>query len=71
MGTAKCFSFHCVIGLLRADGDSVVIWIRSRLWNSTFLEVIINNYNNVKRILSLWLSLLRGLYDIFTCINFS
>jgi len=35
--TARCFTFHCDIGELAQPG-SITIKIRSRLWNSTFLE---------------------------------
>ncbi|KAI0240277.1 Integrin alpha-PS1 [Lamellibrachia satsuma] len=35
--TAKCFTFPCVLGEIR-KGESIVISMRSRLWNSTFVE---------------------------------
>ena len=35
----KCYEFVCHIGEL-SPGDYVVIELRARLWNSTFLEVM-------------------------------
>ena len=36
--SARCYTFNCSLGELK-PGRSFVIRIRSRLWNSTFLEV--------------------------------
>ena len=38
-GTAKCHDIRCKIGRLEMD-DKVEIRIRSRLWESTLIEVI-------------------------------